>query len=267
MVDNLTLIHMNGRMYDPILGRFLSADPIVQTLNVSQALNRYSYVWNNPATLIDPSGFTNETPCKEGMSGIDCDTLLAMDPHYNDYPRQIIGTDLEGIEALLRSNQEHPPIVSPSGARGGSGGANESGPDLNGLVAQEIAIFARPPFALDPIMRPLPEGVVQAMKPQPQQPSPIPEILRPIKPKPLTPAEALEKCGSQPDELKESVEQPESFRVGPKNFEDTGWGLLYRILKPWGDPSHYHQNPPGSTVPIKPTPPPPSEAVCAICHA
>jgi len=47
---------MNGRVYDPQLGRFLSADPIVQTINVSQAINPFSYVMNNPLTLTDLSG-------------------------------------------------------------------------------------------------------------------------------------------------------------------------------------------------------------------
>jgi RHS repeat-associated protein len=51
------LIHMNGRVQDPVIGRFLSPDPIVQAPYDSRSLNRYSYVWNNPMTLVDPSGF------------------------------------------------------------------------------------------------------------------------------------------------------------------------------------------------------------------
>jgi RHS repeat-associated protein len=55
MLDNIGLIHMNGRVYDPSLGRFLSADPLMA--GGSQGLNRYSYVYNNPLALTDPSGF------------------------------------------------------------------------------------------------------------------------------------------------------------------------------------------------------------------
>jgi len=51
-------VHMNGRVYDPYVGRFLSPDPILQTLGFSQALNPFSYVMNNPLTLIDPSGYS-----------------------------------------------------------------------------------------------------------------------------------------------------------------------------------------------------------------
>lgn len=59
-LDSVGLIHMNGRVYDPVLGRFLSADPNVQAPNNLQNLNRYSYVMNNPMTLIDPSGFIHK---------------------------------------------------------------------------------------------------------------------------------------------------------------------------------------------------------------
>jgi len=47
---------MNGRIYDPQLGRFLSADTYVQFPYNSQSYNRYSYVHNNPLTYNDPSG-------------------------------------------------------------------------------------------------------------------------------------------------------------------------------------------------------------------
>ena len=57
MLDGLGLVHMNGRIYDPLLGRFLSADIVVQAPFSLQSYNRYSYVMNNPLTLTDPSGF------------------------------------------------------------------------------------------------------------------------------------------------------------------------------------------------------------------
>ena len=58
MLDAVGLVNMNGRVYDPRIGRFLSADPIIKTISLSQALNPYSYVMNNPLTLIDPSGYS-----------------------------------------------------------------------------------------------------------------------------------------------------------------------------------------------------------------
>lgn len=56
-IDSLGLVHMNGRVYDPMIGRFISADPFVQFPNNLQSYNRYSYVLNNPLSLTDPSGY------------------------------------------------------------------------------------------------------------------------------------------------------------------------------------------------------------------
>jgi RHS repeat-associated protein len=58
MVDDLGFIHMNGRIYDAELGKFLSADPTMQFPESTQGFNRYSYVGNNPLSAVDPSGFS-----------------------------------------------------------------------------------------------------------------------------------------------------------------------------------------------------------------
>jgi len=55
--DGLGVVHMNGRIYDPRLGRFLQADPFVQAPRNGQSLNRYSYALNNPLSYTDPSGY------------------------------------------------------------------------------------------------------------------------------------------------------------------------------------------------------------------
>jgi len=52
----VSLLHMNGRMYDANLGRFLSPDNFVQDPYNTQSYNRYGYVWNNPLSNVDPSG-------------------------------------------------------------------------------------------------------------------------------------------------------------------------------------------------------------------
>lgn len=56
-LDDVDLLDMGGRIYDPMVGRFLSADPIVQAPENLQNLNRYSYVLNNPLSYTDPSGY------------------------------------------------------------------------------------------------------------------------------------------------------------------------------------------------------------------
>ena len=57
MWADLGIIHMNGRIYDPVLARFVQADPTLQFPEYSQGYNRYSYVLNNPMTYTDPSGY------------------------------------------------------------------------------------------------------------------------------------------------------------------------------------------------------------------
>ncbi len=51
------LVHMNGRVYDPLLGRFTSADPVVGQPYDTQGFNRYAYVDNNPLAFTDPNGY------------------------------------------------------------------------------------------------------------------------------------------------------------------------------------------------------------------
>ena len=71
-LDDVDVIHMNGRIYDPTLGRMLSADPIIQAPGNSQNYNRYSYVFNNPLKFTDPSGFTacySDYACGGGGGG------------------------------------------------------------------------------------------------------------------------------------------------------------------------------------------------------
>ena len=55
-LDMFGLINMNARLYDPVLGRFLSPDPIVQVPDFTQAYNGYAYAMNNPLSYKDPTG-------------------------------------------------------------------------------------------------------------------------------------------------------------------------------------------------------------------
>jgi RHS repeat-associated protein len=59
MLDDLDVIHMNGRLYDPDSGRFTSADPFIQSPDATQNYDRYGYVLNNPLTATDPSGWNS----------------------------------------------------------------------------------------------------------------------------------------------------------------------------------------------------------------
>ncbi|MBR5988819.1 MAG: VCBS repeat-containing protein [Prevotella sp.] len=56
MLNEFGIINMNGRLYDPVLGRFFSPDNYVQLPDFTQSYNRYSYCLNNPLKYTDPSG-------------------------------------------------------------------------------------------------------------------------------------------------------------------------------------------------------------------
>jgi RHS repeat-associated protein len=60
-LDDVGIVHMNGRLFDPTLGRFLQTDPFVQDPKNLQNYNRYAYCLNNPLTCTDPTGFETTT--------------------------------------------------------------------------------------------------------------------------------------------------------------------------------------------------------------
>lgn len=55
-LQGVVLIHMNARLYDPVVHRFLQPDNFIQDPYNTQNFNRYSYVLNNPLKYTDPSG-------------------------------------------------------------------------------------------------------------------------------------------------------------------------------------------------------------------
>ncbi|KZN66402.1 RHS repeat-associated core domain-containing protein [Pseudoalteromonas luteoviolacea] len=71
-LDELELIHMNGRVYDYNLGRFMSVDPVIQAPMNSQSINPYSYIMNNPLAGTDPTGYSGQA------KGSNCDNLNSL---------------------------------------------------------------------------------------------------------------------------------------------------------------------------------------------
>lgn len=61
-LDEVEIIHMNGRVYDYNVGRFMSVDPYIQSPSNTQSVNPYSYIMNNPLAGTDPTGYTSKTP-------------------------------------------------------------------------------------------------------------------------------------------------------------------------------------------------------------
>ena len=122
-LDPVGLIHMNGRVQDPKIGRFISPDPIVQSPYYSQSHNRYSYVWNGPATLVDPSGF-------EDIPFVCQGSIASQSPICQSHHIDCIGCTLPGT-IFTPDPSDTPPnrnSASPSPSPAG-----EPGPDLTAI--------------------------------------------------------------------------------------------------------------------------------------
>ncbi len=120
MLDDLGLVHMNGRIYDPLLGRFLSADVQVTDPMDLQCYNRYTYVRNNPLSLVDPSGFADETPEQKAAreareKAANAARIKAEDKARSDYIKE------HGVADYLTHWSE----VSDSGRKAGDQAADQ----------------------------------------------------------------------------------------------------------------------------------------------
>ncbi|WP_417199891.1 RHS repeat domain-containing protein [Bizionia sp.] len=89
-LQGVNLIHMNGRLYDPSLKRFLSADNFIQDINNTQNFNRYGYVLNNPLLYVDPSGESYSGP---GGNCVECD-------YNNNGPKYDYQNSLDGAQSV-----------------------------------------------------------------------------------------------------------------------------------------------------------------------
>jgi RHS repeat-associated protein len=98
-IDNVELIHMNGRVYDPPLGRFISADPFVSRPHDGQGLNRYGYALNNPLAFTDPSGF-DPVPCLATQSG-NCVQITVIGATWAQYMRAMGGAHASEVASAL----------------------------------------------------------------------------------------------------------------------------------------------------------------------
>ena len=89
------LINMNARLYDPLLGRFLSPDPYVQAPDFTQNINRYSYALNNPLRYTDQTGGFVLTAAMTVGIALGC-FFGSMTGSYLGFQRGATGMDMIG---------------------------------------------------------------------------------------------------------------------------------------------------------------------------
>lgn len=109
--DELGLIDMRGRLYDPNQRRFLTPDPLVTDPLWGQSYNRYSYVMNDPVNLVDPTGlYWKKVTYTDGSTGW---------AEFDDTTGALIGIEGETIEVVAPSGDGQPPPPGGSRERGG----------------------------------------------------------------------------------------------------------------------------------------------------
>ena len=136
-LDDFELVHMNGRVYEPVLGRFLSPDPFVQYPESTQGFNRYTYAANNPLSFTDPTGYW--------LDNLDEDDEIYDDDDWNAYDwGDDLSTDDEGgIGGLDDWGQSTPvsnpatgqPVPTSSGSPQGVNQAGHGGGDRRGMFS------------------------------------------------------------------------------------------------------------------------------------
>ncbi|WP_343843074.1 FG-GAP-like repeat-containing protein [Bowmanella denitrificans] len=137
-VDHADVIHMNGRIYDPTLGRFLQADPHIQAPGNSQSYNRYSYVLNNPLSMTDPSGYFFSKLWK-GIKKFAGLIVAAVVSYYCPAcSKAVIGAIAGGVDAAVNGGNILQGAVLGAFTAGiqGSGWYSELGGSMYGQVAK-----------------------------------------------------------------------------------------------------------------------------------
>jgi RHS repeat-associated protein len=88
------LNYMQQRYYDPVLGLFVSVDPMPVDMTNGSNFNRYWYANSNPLTLMDPDG---RATCADKMC--ETSTIDPVLPRGNSQPPPVNGT--EGLPPMI----------------------------------------------------------------------------------------------------------------------------------------------------------------------
>ncbi len=134
MLDSTDLIHMNGRVYDPFLARFVTADPFLDEALGTQGWNRFGYVGNNPLSATDPTGYWGSEIrgfiCNSDSS--DCDHMFNSFVEVTITARRMV--DLILLPYNFVSGGAGNIAGLPGGRGGGGGQSDEPGDDLEEVV-------------------------------------------------------------------------------------------------------------------------------------
>ena len=122
MLPEFGLINMNGRLYDPQIGRFLSTDNYVQEPWNSQNFNRYSYCLNNPLKYTDPDGEFIHILIGAAIGGIVNLTVKAVNGQINSWGDGFSAFGIGAAAGAVGAATGGVAFALAGGAAGGAGG-------------------------------------------------------------------------------------------------------------------------------------------------
>ena len=145
-MDEMGVINMNGRVYDPMIGRFMTADSYIQSPFNLKSFNRYSYAWNNPLSNVDPSGF--ETEDSDGESSDESNDGSYTETSYVDQNGVTVVVATRNPPAYGGDNTESSNGASVSTSSSGGGGGNSNTSTTGGgvnVVSAVSSLGGQPP--------------------------------------------------------------------------------------------------------------------------
>ncbi|HLD67550.1 MAG TPA: RHS repeat-associated core domain-containing protein [Pseudomonas sp.] len=153
-LEESNLIHMNGRVYDPALGRFLSSDIVYQDATNAQMFNRYAYGFNSPFSGTDPSGYVWWNPFSWNVGG----ALSALQNLFNNSIRNIFST--------ITFTPSRPNLTSSVSSVKVPTAAVPPPSVVKPLTVNPVAAVSPPsvvkPLTVGPVAAPLPQGMGRA---------------------------------------------------------------------------------------------------------
>jgi RHS repeat-associated protein len=172
MLGNMGLIHMNGRVQDAVTGRFLSADPYITEPENTQNFNRYGYVYNNPLSYVDPSGFTQKKvkpgmPCTDNCNGgISSNTGAMGDALAGEGLEEVvvtgIGSSGASFDSIGHANIADAIAILENLTRDNGQNAAEHSDKLEEVVvtAHAIPLASPKPIPIPTVARPVGVGII-----------------------------------------------------------------------------------------------------------
>jgi len=151
-LDHVGLVHMNGRIYDPVIGRMISADPTIPRPFDLQSFNRYSYVNNGLLRYTDPSGFSLYEALQGTRYGGGGDRLSSTSISAQNLSKYFnVNADTTGMNMTFTTDRSER-LVSRLKLKGGTGSSDRTGAkneDSNttgghGVTASDVSVPQAP---------------------------------------------------------------------------------------------------------------------------